>query len=400
MARERFYYGWLIVLSCFLCCFSYGIFYTFGVFFKHLQMEFGWSRGLTSTIHSIHWIFFPISSLIIGWLTDKYGPKPPLIGGATLLGLGTVLLSRVENPVQFFIFYALASMGSGIIWALPAATVQRWFVKRRGLALGIMASGVGVGYAISPLSSLLISNLGWRAAYLILGLGIWVVLAFAAWIIVGSPQEKGLKPYGADDESLSEDSIPEDWKAGEVLKRVSFLQICSLHIFQLFAVMIVAVHLINFATDMGIAEVQAATAWFIVGLSSIPGRIVCGHIAERISYRKGFILCCIANSFALLWLLGVKSPSMLFVFVIFYGFFYGGQALMLPGLLAHFFGLKPLSTLIGLLMLTGIFSGTTAPLFAGFIFDKFKNYNIAFITASCIWALTALIAILLKKPKK
>ena len=83
MIKPRFHYGWVIVLVCFFCCFSYGLFYSFGVFFRHLQQEFGWSRALTSTVHSLHMVFFPVSALIIGWLTDKYGPRLPLIGGAT-----------------------------------------------------------------------------------------------------------------------------------------------------------------------------------------------------------------------------------------------------------------------------------------------------------------------------
>ena len=102
MTQEKPHYGWVIVLSCFFCCFSYGIFYSFGIFFKHLQLEFGWNRALTSTVHSVHWIFFPLSSLILGWLADRYGPKKPLIGGATLVGLGTVLLSSVQTEATAF----------------------------------------------------------------------------------------------------------------------------------------------------------------------------------------------------------------------------------------------------------------------------------------------------------
>ena len=401
MTWKRFHYCWVVVLACFLCCFSYGIFYTFGVFFKHLQVEFGWSRGLTSTIHSLHWFFFPISSLIIGWLTDKYGPRLPLLGGATLLGLGTVLLSRVQTPLQFYLFYALASLGSGIVWSLPSSTVQRWFIKGRGLALGIVSSGVGVGYVLSPLASVLISKFSWRTTYLILGSGIWLLLIFAALIIAGSPEEKGVKPYGTDDEdSPIADSHIEGWEVREAAKNLSFWQICAMHVCHLFALMIIAVHLVNFATDAGISEVNAATAWFMIGLFSIPGRIAGGYLGEKIGYRRAFILCGTVNSLALLWLLVVKDPWMLFLFVIFYGFFYGGQTPLFPGLLGRFFGLKPLSTLVGLQLFTGILSGTTGPLFAGLIFDMSESYNMAFITASCFWALTALIASFVRRPAR
>jgi len=401
MENRKFHYGWVVVLACFFCCFSYGIFYSFGVFFKHLQLEFGWSRGLTSTIHSLHWIFYPISGLIIGWVTDKYGPKVSLIGGASLIGLGTVMLGFVESPIQFYIFYGLASMGSGITWALPMGTVQHWFVKRRGLALGITISGVGFSYSLSPLSSLLISHFGWRSAYLAMGSGMWLILIICSLVISRDPREKGLEPYGAETEAdITPESHLEGWKPGEAVKTISFWKLCSMFVCHAFAVMIIAVHLVNFATDLGIDEIHAATSWFAIGCFSILGRILGGSLGEKIGYRRGYLIFGMANAILLLWLLGVKNLWMLMLFVPFYGFCYGGQTPMIPALMGQFYGLKPLSTLLGIQFSFTIIGGTTAPWFAGFLFDKFNNYHAAFVTASCFWALTALIAYILKKPLK
>ena len=401
MKKHKFHYGWVIVFACFFCCFSYGIFYSFGVFFKHLQQEFGWSRALTSTIHSLHMIFFPLSGLIIGWMTDKYGPKLPLISGATLIGLGIALLSIVQSPIQFFSFYAMASLGSGIMWSLPMGTIQHWFIKRRGLALGMAISGVGFSYALSPLSSLLISCLGWRTAYLIFGSGIWVILVFCTWAIIGNPRQKGLKPYGAEmTESRSAELNPEGWEAKAAAKTISFGFICGMWNCHAFAVMIVAVHLVNYATDIGISEVYGATAWFVVGCFSIPGRILGGYIGEKIGYERGFGLLGLANAIVIIWLLGAKSLWMFMLFAPFYGFCYGGQTPLIAAIIGRYFGLKPLSTLLGLQLFSGIIGGISGPWFAGFLFDKFNNYNMAFITASVFWALTALLSYILKEPQQ
>ena len=401
VTKPRFHYGWIIVLICFFCCFSYGLFYSFGVFFKHLQQEFGWSRALTSTIQSLHMIFFPVSALIIGWLTDKYGPKLPLIGGATLIGSGIVLLSVVQSPIQFFMFYALASLGSGIIWSLPMGIIQHWFVKRRGLALGFSISGIGFSYALSPLSSLLISNFGWRTAYQIQGSVIWVILIFCAWAIAGSPRQKGLKPYGAETvEDISVESELEGWEAGPAVKTISFWGICGMWVCHVFAVMIVAVHLVNYATDIGMSEVHGATTWFMVGCFSIPGRILGAYIGEKIGYRKGFSLFGLFNAIAVIWLLGAKNLWMLMLFAPFYGFCYGGQTPIIAALIGNYFGLKPLSTLLGLQMFTGMIGGTLGPWLAGFLFDRFSNYYMAFITASGFWALSAFLSHILRKPQK
>ncbi|MDY6968222.1 MAG: MFS transporter [Spirochaetota bacterium] len=401
MLKLKFHYCWIIVLACFLCCFSYGVFYTFGVFFKHLQLEFGWSRGLTATIHSIHWIFFPISSFIIGRLTDKLGPKPPLLIGAFFIGLGISLLSQVQNITQFYIFYSIASLGSGIIWSLPTAIVQRWFVKLRGLSLGIVASGVGMGYALSPLSSILISDWGWRTSYIILGIGICLILLLAYFLIESSPQQKGLTPYGnpeADEDLIIDNPSDIGWETKAVLKNKHFWQICGIHITHLFAVMTVAVHFVMFATDKGISEVNAATAWFVVGLSSIPGRIAGGFIGEKIGYKNGFIICGLMNTMMLIWFLNVENLWMLYLFAPIYGFFYGAQTPMLPAILGQYYGLKPLGTLIGTMMLTGIIGGTMGPYFSGLIFDKLGSYILAFGSASAFWALCGFLAFILKKP--
>jgi len=401
VTKPRFHYGWVIVLVCFFCCFSYGLFYSFGVFFKHLQQEFGWSRALTSTVHSLHMVFFPISALIIGWLTDKYGPRLPLIGGATLMGSGIVLLSVVQSPIQFFTLYALASLGSGIIWSLPMGTIQHWFVKKRGLALGLSISGIGFSYALSPLSSLLISNFGWRTAYQIQGSVIWLILIFCAWAIAGSPRQKGLKPYGAETaQDMSAESELEGWEAGSAVKTISFWGICGMWSCHVFAVLIVAVHLVNYATDIGMSEVHGATAWFVVGCFSIPGRILGAYIGEKIGYRKGFSIFGLCNAIAIIWLLGAKNLWMLMLFAPFYGFCYGGQTPIIAALIGNYFGLKPLSTLLGLQMFTGMIGGTLGPWLAGFLYDKFNNYYIAFITASGFWALSALLSHILRKPQK
>ena len=327
MTKQRFHYGWVIVLACFFCCFSYGLFYSFGVFFKHIQQEFGWSRAMTSTIQSLHMVFFPFSALIIGWMTDKYGPKLPLMGGGILVGSGIVLLSFVQHPIHFFIFYAWASLGSGIIWSLPMGTIQHWFVKRRGLALGLSVSGIGFSYAMSPLSSLLIANFGWRAAYQILGSGIWLILLVCAWAIAGSPRQKGLKPYGIDSaEDLTDDpSVLNGWDAGAAAKTICFWGICGMWVCHVFAVMIIAVHLVNFATDIGIREVHGATSWFVVGCFSIPGRILGGYLGEKMGHRRAFSLFGLTNAIAIIWLMRAENLWMLMLFAPFYGFCYGGQ---------------------------------------------------------------------------
>ena len=112
-----------------------------------------------------------------------------------------------------------------------------------------------------------------------------------AWAIEGSPQKKGLMPYGADtQEDIPIESNLEGWEARVVVKTTCFWGICSMWVCHVFAVMIVAVHLVNYATDGGISEVHGAMSWFMLGCFSIPGRILGAYIGEKIGYRKGYSL--------------------------------------------------------------------------------------------------------------
>ena len=155
------------------------------------------------------------------------------------------------------------------------------------VALGLSISGIGFSYALSPMSSLLISDFGWRSTYQILGTVTWLILVLCAWAIAGSPVQKGLKPYGAETaEDLSDASVLEGWDACAAMKTIGFLGICGMWVCHVFAVMIVAVHLVNYATDVGISEVHGATSWFVVGCFSIPGRILQNNLVSSILQCK------------------------------------------------------------------------------------------------------------------
>ena len=141
--KPNFFYGWVIVAACFVAATSYGLFYTFGVFFKSLQDEFGWGRALTGSVHSVHLVIYALSTYFFGRLTDRIGPRRALSLGAFFIGIGLSLCSMITSIWQLYFFYIIASLGSGVTVSLPNATVQKWFIRKRGLALGLVTAGVG-----------------------------------------------------------------------------------------------------------------------------------------------------------------------------------------------------------------------------------------------------------------
>ena len=171
---QGIFYGWFVVAACFAATFTLGeAMWTFGVFFKPLEDEFGWSRALISSSYTSFSISYGISVMICGRLADKYNPRPILLVSGLLAGLGTSLCGQVHSITQLHIFLFIAGLGGGATWSVPTSTVQRWFYHRQGagLALGLVVAGVGVGGLIfAPLISYLIFSYGWRTTYLIVGI--------------------------------------------------------------------------------------------------------------------------------------------------------------------------------------------------------------------------------------
>jgi len=158
--------------------------------------------------------------LIVGWASDRFGPRVTLAFAGTLTGIGISLCSQINDLQHFYLFYGMASLGVGALWVLPNTVVMRWFDKKRGLTLGIVTAGIGAGEAVyPPVASSLILAQGWRMTYLILGIGTCLLLTVSAAFMASSPEKNGLKPYGAEEgavESISGESHDSKvWRAGE-----------------------------------------------------------------------------------------------------------------------------------------------------------------------------------------
>lgn len=415
MGQRRVFYGWIIAVACFMCCASYAPFYCFGIFFNSLQAEFGWSRTLTSSIHSLHLIILGLSSIFMGWLTDRYSPRLAIMVGAWAMGIGLTLCSQIRSIEQLYLFYLIASIGAGLLYSVPVATVQRWFVKRRGLLTGLVISGTNFGALVmAPVISFLISAYGWRTSYVILGLLFFVLLSLASMVMVSSPERKGLKPYGFEDGSpaspgaalrsdvkdTSNGRPSEPFTARYVLITKPFLGICAIFAFVSLSVHMVVVHTVPFFTDIGISRGMAATAFGFINVSAVAGRLLFPILADRIGWTKAFVICAGGAALAMLWLMVTKNVWMVWVFAFAYGLTWGGKSPLVFGMVGQFFGTDSLAVLIGIVNAAGqIVGGVAGPILGGFIFDSTGSYYIAFLTGAIFWAGAAALAMALRPPR-
>ena len=395
----KLYYGWFIALSAFLVLLIIGgTTYSFGVFFQPLLDEFGWTRATTSGAFALYMVLHGCFYLVTGRLTDKYGPRIVMTVCSIFLGAGYLLMSQITSIWQLYLFYGvMAGIGASGGWVPMLSVVARWFVKKRGMVTGIVASGIGLGTLIMPpVARWLISAYDWRFSYIVMGSVALIVTMIAAQFLRRDPGEMGLAPYGADetsDDSLN--SAGEGFSFQKVLRRRQFWTICLAMFGFGYCLQTVMVHIVLYATELGVSAVSAATVLACIGGASIAGRPIMGAAGDRIGNKLAIVIGFTIVSAALLWLLIARELWMFYLFASFFGFAYGSIAVLQSPLVAELFGLRSHGMIFGAITFSITIGGAIGPVLAGYIFDVTGSYNLAVIICIVLilvaWILTLLL---------
>jgi len=384
------YYGWIIVIACaFGTCTGFGTIYSFSVFFKSWIGEFGSSRAVLSGIFSLAFIIYGLASIVMGWFSDRYGPRKVIAIGGSIMAVGCFLTAFCHQTGVLYLTWGLAvGIGVGTCYAPTAATVSKWFVHRKGMAMGILVSGLGMGTLIfSPLSERLIQSFGWRRAIFIIGLIALTVYIVEALIIRGSPQDMGLEPLtsprknggngdagGAHTLHMPEHSMT----VAEALRTRNMWFIFAIHGLWMIGVGIIMAHFVPYATDVGTNVNMAATMMGSVGAMSVIGRLTLGVLTEHWGIKRSFIIILSCQCLTMLLPFFGGSQWQLWMFVVAFGFGYGGLASIFPLATAELFGVRAMGSLFGISLLGATIGGSSGPLLAGFSFDLTHSYFSAF----------------------
>lgn len=434
-AAQGFFYGWVIAAGCWLVTLvNGGLFWTFGVFFKPLSTEFGWSRGELSLVNTAFLVAYAPGAILWGKIADRFGPRRVLWLASILVLLGYLGSSRIDSRMPLVFYYALIGLGTSATLGLPVVTVQRWFVKRRGLLLGIVASGPGIGSLIfAPLAADLIYSHEWRTAYVILGIILGCALALGASLMMRSPETKGLTAYGgvratpaAASQSPGTGSkepgteneergaargvrttpvaspirVEDGFKAGQALRTRAFWGLAALHILSLMPTLFFTTHLVPLAIDRGNSAAVAAQALGLMGVMGVPGRILLGGAADRIGWMRGVAVANFVAAAATLSLALVGQPWMVFLFVVPFGFFNGGNLALLSGAVTMFFGIVALGEILGYALAISVLSGSASPVLGGWVFDTTGSYFLFLVFAAVCFAAGGVYSLMLKPPKR
>ncbi|MDD5127200.1 MAG: MFS transporter [Dehalococcoidales bacterium] len=393
----KLYYGWRVVWATFiLVALINGLFFSFGLYQKPLIEEFGWSREQLALSATVMVVSFSLSSFIAGMLVDRYGPRLVCSVGALIMGLGVMLTGLTSELWHLYLTYGLIfGVGGGALEKPPSSTVSKFFVKRRGTALGIAIAGIGMGtLVIAPVAQYFIDSLGWRAACLLTGLlPILLGIPVAALAMRTSPESMGLLPDG--EKSRADAGPSPQGKAGgfslvEAVRFPQFWMLFAISTFMNTGLLGVMYHLPAYATDAGVTPMWAAAAVALAGGVSIAGRVITGIASDTIGRRRVLITVFSALVFILAGLILVKTTAALIIWVLFFGFCYGSMVVALWGLVADLFGRMAAAGILGAISIgTGV-GGFLGPWVAGYIFDATASYISAFLAFAAAFLLAAL----------
>jgi MFS family permease len=389
-----FYYGWVIVAVVFVTmALGVNARTAFSLLFPPILDEFGWDRGVTAGAFSFGFIVSAVLTPVLGKLMDRRGPRWTIEPGVGLTAAGLILATWVQQP--WHLYLSLGVMVGGGTVALgytgQAMFLPNWFVRRRGLAMSVAFSGVGVGSIVClPWLQMVVEQAGWRTACLTLGVVLLVVLVPLNLLLRGRPEDLGLRPdgdplpasVGPEGSAQVETGLAADgWTARQAMRTARFWGIAFGYFCGLFAWYAVQVHQTKYLLEIGIAPADAAWMLGLVSLVAIPGQIALGYLSDRIGRRSIWLVGSLgfATCYAALLLLRF-SPSMPLVLamVVAQGTLGYGLTSVVGAIPAETFPGQQRGAIQGWLMLAAICGGAAGPWLTGALYDLTGGYSLAF----------------------
>ena len=412
----KIFYGWYIVAGLFGVAF-FGPMgrYILTSFFPFIMKDPGWSRETIGLAFTIHFWVYAFFALATGRYIDNIGGRIIIFTGGALMLIGLVCLSAVRQIWQFYlVFGVLLAAPVSMTHLVPnTAIVRKWFVKKSGMATGIVTVGTVLGLAaLPPVINRYSASMGWRSICLICGIVIGGgIMLIALLVIRNTPESMKLKPYGVDpdfggisDGSLQNDVIAwnskREWTIREALRTPAFWYIFMAYSITGVPLQGVLGHVIVWGVEAGVSQADSGMIMAMVTIPSIPVRILAGWLGDRIGKKQ--VLIFFNASTILIWLFGwfyIKNSSTFFVFAILMGFVYSAPFSLYTPFLGDIFGRSAVGTLMGAITLGHGLIGGIGPYLWGWIADKTGSYALnCLISAGCYGVVTLLFFMIRPEP--
>jgi len=406
--KAGFFYGWVIVCVTIIgMVLIYGIRHSFAVFFSPILDEFAWSRGNVSIMLSLNIFVYGFLAPIAGILADRWRARIVMPLGIGILGIATAGCSGARELWHFYLLFGiLMPLGSAFSgWPILGPALMNWFVKRRGLVMGLGQMGGGLSFVYSIFVEFNILHYGWRFTFLVLaGTLVLILLPLYLLFFYYRPQDRRLLPYGlaigvtnlgpTQKESVTKTPLLPEWTFSQILRSYRlWLLVLSYALFWGIGAYLVLAHQVRFAQDAGYSSMFSVSIFALFGMTQFLGQLL-GFISDRMGRERAATLAAALSMIALVALISIRDnsqPWRLYLYSICFGF---GGGLFTPTIFAGsadiFYG-RHFGAVSGLL-LTGMgVGGIFGPWMGGYIFDLTGSYIPAFILCLICIALSCII---------
>lgn len=416
-ARLPFFYGWLIIAIAFVTM-AVGVSSrtAFSLLLPPLIDEFGWERGLAAGAFSFGFLVSAVLGPIIGRVVDRHGPRIVIEVGVVLVSAGLLLAPQIRTPWHFYATLGLLA-GSGanfMSFTAHSLFLPNWFARRRGLAIGIAFSGVGIGaLVLLPWLQSIITQDGWRASCTAMGIVVLCVVGPINLLVRHRPQDLGLAPDGGSASAqagkasahanvVDRQWAETEWTLARALRTGRYWWIALAYFCALVAWYGIQVHQTKYLVEVGYTPMVAAWALGIISAVGVPGQIALGALSDRIGREWIWSVGCVGFAISYAALIAIEhSPStlLLWAMVLSQGFLgYALTSVMAPITIEIFEG-PHYGAIFGSLTVPLIGGGAAGPWIFGVIHDATGSYRLAFMLAiACCF--TSVAAVWLAAPRK
>ena len=358
MKREKsFHWAWVILSTCFFSLFiNYSVRLGYGVVLPEMIRTLSFGRTAGGSIYNAYLFSYIALTPLTGYLTDRFGARHVITSCSLILGIGVLLMGTVHNLWMACLFYAIAGVGATGMWAPVITVVQRWFsLNRRGLALGILSTGYGLGFAtIGVAFPWIVHHFTWRYAWYFLGAGALVMTLINGILLRSDPKESGYLPWGQKNESFlsSETDVApsvKDIPLSMVFKNIRFWLIGLSYFSIAYSLYGITTFMVDYAKyQIGLPLEKASLLATVHGISQVVGVLTILPLSDYVGRKRTII---ISNSFITACLIGTlfsgNSWGILFIFVGIIALFYGATFPLYGACAGDYFPKNLMGTVIG-----------------------------------------------------
>jgi sugar phosphate permease len=383
--------------------------YGFTIFFLPITNELGLSRAATSLVFSLARAEGAIEGPLAGYVIDRYGPRPMMLAGIILSGLGYMLLATVHSYAAFLIVYlgVISLAFSAGFMHSPMVLANSWFIRRRAMAMTLISSAIGIGGTlITPILAFTVAQWGWRYGAFIAGLGLIVTGIPVALYVKRSPESMGLVPDGAPAEapmqfSQSTDAQPSnerEFTLKQALKTAAFWKLILATTTRVGVFNSITVHFVPIMVWRGASEAKAAALLATLALMSLPSHLFVGWIADQVNKPRLMAACMLIGAGAVAILAYGDGEWALWTFTILFTFV---EALFPVSwaTVGDYFGRKHFATIRGSMSFFYLWGPALGPVITGYVYDRHQSYAPLMNTYIAIALVAGLLYASLRQPK-